>query len=240
MRSTNRIGRVSAIDYKAGTYSVTYIDRGRSVTRKINAQSNGEYMMPEIGQIVSVSHNSNGGAAAVTTGTVWNRSNKPAEGFKGLYRKEFCNVKGQAFDRYDANTGVFTHYVDKRTGRNCNGDIYDEAKGGISLAAKGQMQFKSSDASASIQGKTGVGIATEAGITIEAGGFVSIESQGALSIAASGGAEITVLGGNAVLNINGVKLTVSEDGSLSIESPTKISMEAPEIRIKGSSGEVKY
>ena len=43
MASTNRTGRVSAIDYEAGTYEVTYFDRGKSVTRQINAMSNGEY-----------------------------------------------------------------------------------------------------------------------------------------------------------------------------------------------------
>ena len=31
-------------------YEVTYFDRGRSVTRKINAMSNGEYKMPVVGQ----------------------------------------------------------------------------------------------------------------------------------------------------------------------------------------------
>lgn len=46
MASTNRTGRVSAIDYEAGTYEVTYFDRGKSVTRQINAMSNGEYKMP--------------------------------------------------------------------------------------------------------------------------------------------------------------------------------------------------
>ena len=46
MAGTNRTGRVSAIDYKAGTYEVTYFDRGKSVTRQINAISNGEYKMP--------------------------------------------------------------------------------------------------------------------------------------------------------------------------------------------------
>lgn len=67
MAGTNRTGRVSAIDYKAGTYEVTYFDRGKSVTRQINAISNGEYKMPSIGQVVSVSHNSNGAAAGTGT-----------------------------------------------------------------------------------------------------------------------------------------------------------------------------
>ncbi len=82
MAGTNRTGRVSAIDYKAGTYEVTYFDRGKSVTRQINAISNGEYKMPSIGQVVSVSHNSNGAAAGTTTGTV-----HPAEGYKGLFER---------------------------------------------------------------------------------------------------------------------------------------------------------
>lgn len=34
MASTNRTGRVSAIDYETGTYEVTYADRGKSVTKK--------------------------------------------------------------------------------------------------------------------------------------------------------------------------------------------------------------
>lgn len=151
MASTNRTGRVSAIDYEAGTYEVTYFDRGKSVTRQINAMSNGEYKMPCVGQVVSVAHNSNGTAAGTTTGTVWNKTNKPAEGYKGLYRKEYgTSRKGQAYSRYDENTGVYTQYVDKRTGRTCNGEIFDEAKGPVSVIAGGQLQLKSSGASASI------------------------------------------------------------------------------------------
>ena len=115
MAGTNRTGRVSAIDYKAGTYEVTYFDRGKSVTRQINAISNGEYKMPSIGQVVSVSHNSNGAAAGTTTGTVWNKTNTPAEGYKGLFRKEYAARRGLAYERYDENTGVYTQYVNRRT-----------------------------------------------------------------------------------------------------------------------------
>ena len=85
MAGTNRVGRVSSIDYASGTYEVTYADQGRRVTARINAMSNGEYKMPRVGQIVSVTHTSNGTAAATTSGTVWNRSNRPAEGFAGHY-----------------------------------------------------------------------------------------------------------------------------------------------------------
>ena len=270
MASTNRTGRVSAIDYKAGTYEVTYFDRGKSVTRQINAMSNGEYKMPVIGQIVSVSHNSNGTVAATTTGTVWNKTNKPAEGYRGLYRKEFGEVNGQAFERYDANTGVYTQYVNKRTGRNCNGEIYDEAKGAASFVAGGQIQLKSSGASASITAKTGVGIVAGTSITLEAGGFVSIEATGSMSEAVVGKRTLSVTGddketyrakversykgdiketvtgkvektvtGDVTLTINGATVTISAAGDVSITSPTKVSMEAPEVNIKGASGEVE-
>lgn len=187
MASTNRTGRVSAIDYEAGTYEVTYFDRGKSVTRQINAMSNGEYKMPCVGQVVSVAHNSNGTAAGTTTGTVWNKTNKPAEGYKGLYRKEYgTSRKGQAYSRYDENTGVYTQYVDKRTGRTCNGEIFDEAKGPVSVIAGGQLQLKSGGASASIQAKTGMGIVAGTTVAIEAGTFMSLEATGAMSISAGG------------------------------------------------------
>lgn len=187
MASTNRTGRVSAIDYEAGTYEVTYFDRGKSVTRQINAMSNGEYKMPCVGQVVSLAHNSNGTAAGTTTGTVWNKTNKPAEGYKGLYRKEYgTSRKGQAYSRYDENTGVYTQYVDKRTGRTCNGEIFDEAKGPVSVIAGGQLQLKSSGASASIQAKTGMGIVAGTTVAIEAGTFMSLEATGAMSISAGG------------------------------------------------------
>ncbi|MDO5544945.1 MAG: hypothetical protein Q4F81_03810 [Eubacteriales bacterium] len=246
MASTNRTGRVSSIDYAAGTYEVTYFDRGQSVTRKINAMSNGEYKMPVIGQVVSVAHTSSGLAAATTTGTVWNKTNTPAEGYKGLYRKEFGSKKGQAYDRYDENTGVYTQYVDKRTGRNCNGEIYDEAKGPISLVAGGQIQAKSSASSVSLNAKTGVGIVAGTSVSIEAGSFASIEATGALSVSAGGkytleageGLEIEVKGGEAKITLNGAVITVTEAGDVSVTSPTKIELTAPEINATAAAGDI--
>lgn len=189
-----RTGRVSSIDYAAGTYEVTYFDRDQSVTRKINAVSNGEYRMPRIGDIVSVSHNSNGTAAGTSNGSIWNQSNRPAEGYPGLYRKEYSNTEGQAFDRYDANTGTFTQYVDKRTGRNCNGEIFDEAKGAASYISGGQMQIGSSKGSTSVSAGKGVGITAGADVSIEAGGAVSIESGADMSISAGGNRTADVSG----------------------------------------------
>lgn len=285
MASTNRTGRVSSIDYESGTYEVTYFDRGRSVTRKINAMSNGEYKMPVVGQVVSVSHNSNGTAAATTTGTVWNKTNAPAEGYKGLYRKEFASRKGQAYDRYDENTGVYTQYVDKRTGRTCNGEIFDEAKGPISLIAGGQIQVKSSGSSIGLNAKTGMGIVAGTSVSIEAGTTVSIESTGsmgvetgknltvqvdgktdvtlekdaklvakgkveleiegeatvtmrnAIRLIAEAGVEIEVTG-EAKVMANGATVTISEAGDVTVTSPTKIELTAPEINATADAGDL--
>ena len=246
MAGTNRTGRVSAIDYEAGTYEVTYFDRGKSVTRQINAISNGEYKMPSIGQIVSVNHASNGAAAATTTGTVWNKTNRPAEGFKGLFRKEYGSRKGVAYERYDENTGVYTQYINGRTGRNCKGEIYDEAKGPVSFVAGGQFQAKSSEGSMSLNAKAGIGIVAGTTVSIEAGSSVSIEAAGALSVSAGDkytlavkkGAKITVEGGAAEIDINGTTVKITADGDVEIESPTKISLKAPEINATADAGDI--
>lgn len=294
MASTNRTGRVSSIDYAAGTYEVTYFDRGQSVTRKINAMSNGEYKMPNIGQIVSVSHNSNGTAAGTTTGTVWNATNKPAEGYKGLYRREYGSRQGKAYDRYDENTGVYTQFVDKRTGRNCNGEIYDEAKGPASLVAGGQVQIRSSGASVSVQAEAGVGVVAGTTVSLEAGSYMSLEASSTMSISAGGGFKMDITGdseekregdckaeykgdievsvegdiketvegnvektltgdltaiiegmvtktvtGDVTLNINGATITISTAGDITISSPTKIEMQAPNLNMEGAAGDVK-
>ncbi len=192
MADTNRTGRVSSIDYASGTYEVTYYDRGQSVTKKINAVSNGEYKMPKVGQVVTVSHQSNGVAQAVTSGTIWNQSNKPAEGYEGLYRKEYGSVAGEAYEKYDENTGAFTQYVNKRCGRNCNGEIYDTAAGPISLIAGGA--FQASGSTASIAATGSVGIIAGTTVSMEAGSSFSLEAGADISIVAGDGYKLSVTG----------------------------------------------
>lgn len=106
-----RTGRVSKVNYERGTFEVTYFDRGKSVTTEVNAISNGEYKMPKVGQVVSVMHSSNASVAAVSAGTIWNESNKPAEGKKGLFRKELADTTGKAYVRYDGETGEYRLHV---------------------------------------------------------------------------------------------------------------------------------
>lgn len=128
----NRTGRVSSVNYEKGTFQVTYFDRGRSVTAEINAVSNGEYKMPNVGQMVSVIHNSNGTVAGCSMGTIWNAANRPVEGFKGLFRKEYGERPGQAYSRYDSNTGVFTLTVGGLT-------VTLRSDGSVDLTATGNI-----------------------------------------------------------------------------------------------------
>lgn len=225
MSNTIRTGRVSSVNYKEGTYEVTYFDRGKSVTRAVNAMSNGEYQMPSVGQVVSVSHNSNGQTAATTTGTVWNRSNKPAEGYEGLYRKEYApSEKGKAYERYDANTGVYTQYTNTRTGRNCKGTIYDEAGGAAYFTASGLVMLESRGASLSAQAKTGVGISAGTTVSVEAGSTMSLEAGTLMSISA-GGKQIVTIGGKSEQTYKGdvtIKMKAKESKEVTGDSEQKV------------------
>lgn len=55
-----RVGRVSSINYQAGTARVVFGDKDSAVTKEVPFVSNNEYNMPLVGDLVQVSHNSNG------------------------------------------------------------------------------------------------------------------------------------------------------------------------------------
>lgn len=184
-----RTGRVSSIDYASGTYEVTYTDRGKSVTRRINAVSNGEYKMPRIGQVVSVLHNSNGPAAAVAVGTVWNQTNKPVEGYRGLYRKEYGEQPGQAYERFDAGTGTYTQFTPTQTGRKCGGTIRDECKGYVLMV--------DGDLDATVKGEITISI-NGTSITVDKDGNVSIECRKKIEVKAK---EITLTGDTSSITL---------------------------------------
>lgn len=106
-----RIGRVSAINYEAGTISVVYEDRDGSVTKDVPMLSH-EYMMPEEGDMVQVSHLSNGAEYAVCMGRFWNEENPPQESGRGIYRKDFSRTNGawdgSCYLKYDQKSKTLT------------------------------------------------------------------------------------------------------------------------------------
>lgn len=178
-----RSGRVSSINYQAGTARVTYADKDGTVTKEIPFVANNEYNMPKVGDLVSVSCTSNGTVAATVAGSTWNRNNTPYEGYEGLYRKEYSNTKNKCFERYDSNTGEYLMRVN-RLARRQAAEIYDEATGKIGITAGGAATIKSTGASVGIQAKTGVGINGGTNVTIEAAKDISAEAGGSISIAA--------------------------------------------------------
>ena len=104
------IGKVSSINYPKGTARVTYEDKDKSTTAEFSFLA-WEYWMPEIGDQVVVAHLSNGRTSAVILGPVWHNEHRPPEGYKGLYRKDYHNRPGKAWERYDAEAEEFSQDV---------------------------------------------------------------------------------------------------------------------------------
>ncbi|MEG1594460.1 MAG: phage baseplate assembly protein V [Oscillibacter sp.] len=99
MENGIRVGKVSAIDYTAGTVRVVYHDKDDAVTTPMPLLAD-EYNMPQVGDQVVVLHLSNGKEAGLVLGRVWSEKHKPAESGAGLYRKELDKVPGAAMIRY--------------------------------------------------------------------------------------------------------------------------------------------
>lgn len=103
MNNNIRLGKISAIDYAAGTVRVVYHEKDDAVTAPIPLIST-EYFMPEVGDQVLVLHLSNGTEAGVVLGRPWSEKNAPPEGSAGLYRKDLTRAPGEAMIRYQAGT----------------------------------------------------------------------------------------------------------------------------------------
>ena len=106
-KETLRIGKISSINYPNGTARITYEDRGGSTTAEFSFLA-WQYWMPKIGDQVLVAHVSNGSSAAVILGPTWHNAHRPIEGKEGLYRKEYANDQGVAYERYDRNADELT------------------------------------------------------------------------------------------------------------------------------------
>lgn len=233
-QSPIRAGRVSKINYDTGMLEIAYIDREGSVTEEVPMISNGEYRMPAIGQMVNVSHNSNGQAMATVQGTVWNKTNKPIGGKKGLYRKEYSNTSGKAYENYDDESGSYTQYTDKKTSRNTNGEIYDEAKGSISMVAKDQVMLKSTDSSVGISGEKGVGINSEDEVSIEAESYISLHSKGTVQVETTGDYSEDI-SGNRIEEIEGTEtITVTGERKVIAKSAQEIQAKTLTIKVGGA------
>ena len=94
-----RIGKISSINYEKGTARVTYEDRDGSTTIELPFLA-WEYWMPKIEDRVVTGHFTNGTTGAVILGPLWHDEHRPIEGAEGIYRKEYENEQGTAYERY--------------------------------------------------------------------------------------------------------------------------------------------
>ncbi len=180
-----RIGYVSSIDYENGLCEVHYPDRDDTVTEKVPFISNREYRMPEVEDIVAVLHPGDSPEDAVVLGTIWNEKIKPAEGKKGVYRKEYSNKDGQAYRKFDADAKELT----------------DAVKGKKILEAE-SLEVKVGGATVTVSKSGAVSINSPAGITIKATGTMELSAS---TITASAGT-VNINGGGGDVVVSGKSL----------------------------------
>ena len=180
-----RIGYVSSIDYENGLCEVHYPDRDDTVTEKVPFISNREYRMPEVEDLVAVLHPGDSPEDAVVLGTIWNEKNKPTEGKKGTYRKEYSNKNGQAYRKFDADAKELT----------------DKVKGKKILEAE-SLEIKVGGATVTVSKSGAVTISSPAGITIKAAGTMELSAS---TITASAGT-VNITGGGGDVVVSGKSL----------------------------------
>ena len=194
-----RIGYVSSIDYENGTCEVHYPDRDDTVTEKVPFISNREYRMPEVEDIVAVLHPGDSPEDAVVLGTIWNEKIKPAEGKKGIYRKEYSNKDGQAYRKFDADAKELT----------------DKVQGKKVLEAE-SLEIKVGGATVTVNKSGAVTINSPAGITIKATGTMELSAS---TITASAGT-VNINGGGGDVVVSGKSLVNHTHTSAAPGSPT--------------------
>lgn len=91
-----RIGRVSSVNYPAGTVRVAYPDRSGRDTAELPVfcGMGKEYRMPAVGDAVLVLHLSNDSSMGIVMGGFWSLKTAPPKSGEEVYYKAF---QGEAF-----------------------------------------------------------------------------------------------------------------------------------------------
>ena len=95
-----RVGYITNVNYADGTAQVVYKDRDNAVSPFMPLWSN-EFDPPEIDTMVYVLHLPNGGTRGMILVPPYTEGNRPPEGIKGIWRKDFGDG---SYIRYDRNT----------------------------------------------------------------------------------------------------------------------------------------
>lgn len=87
-----RIGKVSSINYEAGTVKVVYPDRSDKGTADFPVFCwMGEYQMPKVNDQVLVLHLSNDSSIGIVMGRFWSAKTMPMQSGVNTYQKIFCS-----------------------------------------------------------------------------------------------------------------------------------------------------
>lgn len=103
-RNGLRVGKITAIYYEKGTARVTYDDRDKAVSKELPFLFS-EIFPYKIDDLVWTARLSSNRADGIIIGLANSEVTPPAEGKDGLYRKDFSREPGQAYLRYDPETG---------------------------------------------------------------------------------------------------------------------------------------
>ena len=225
--SVIRVGEVSKVNYEAGTIEVTYKDRDDSVTSEICMFSNALYRMPVVGTLVAVLHNSDSAEMGTCIGTFWNAENVPVDGAQGLYRYDYNDEQGVAFETYDGNTGDYESLIDGNT------------KETVQKSAEVNV---SENVTSSVGGDVDATVGGSVSSTVS--GDAAHEVSGDVTHNVGGDVTFTV-SGDMVFNVGGSTVKVCQDGTIEITGNTikiegtTINMSGSTVNIEGSSGDCK-
>lgn len=98
MSDVVRVGYISAVNYEEGTAQVVYKDRDNAVSPYMPFWAN-EYDPPDIDTLVYVLHLPNGGTRGMILVPPYTEGNRPPEGKKGIWRKDFGDGSYIRYDR---------------------------------------------------------------------------------------------------------------------------------------------
>ncbi|MFR2022181.1 MAG: hypothetical protein ACLS6C_02600 [Clostridia bacterium] len=65
-----------------------------------------------------------------------------------------------------------------------------------------------------------------------------MSAGGKYTLTVTKGVEVEVSGGEAKITLNGAVITVTEAGDVTVTSPTKINLSAPEIKAEAPAGDI--
>ncbi len=127
---TVRVGKISTIDYEAGTASVTYTDRNNETSPQFPFFSM-YYEMPKVDELAVVIMQSNSKTRGFIIGTPYSGKKIPSKSGQGIFYKEFSDGTSILYDPKEKQLSIS---ADKITLKSITADC---------VTVKGKLETKS-------------------------------------------------------------------------------------------------